>query len=184
VANETFIQYSRLGRVIFQLRDDFLDVACSRMGRLDERRIRLRTIDPDFQRLSRHGCLLIIVPGSVVLICAAALWAILHQDALPRELAVWPGEIMCLALWAAIRGTPPFVFYLFRNHWGRPVVSIIRERRQAAECDAFVASLVQRIELAAAGLAPEEIARSLATLSALEKTAAGPDAFREIGQDR
>jgi hypothetical protein len=66
------------------------------------------------------------------------------------------------------------VFYQFRNHWGNPIFNIVRERKQARECDAFVAQLVQCIELLANEVPPAPEARADGG-SALSTT---------VGQDR
>lgn len=48
----------------------------------------------------------------------------------------------------AIRFTPRVEFFTFLNQWGWPAFSIVRAKRQAAECDAFILTLVAAIELA------------------------------------
>ena len=55
-------------------------------------------------------------------------------------------------------------FFEFRNHWGKPVLHIIRERKQAADCAAFITALVAHIELAQSDLPPEERTKLLRQL--------------------
>ena len=45
------------------------------------------------------------------------------------------------------------LFRSFKDHWQRPLFTIVRERQQAAQCDAFVRHLLNRIDWAS-GAAP------------------------------
>lgn len=91
---------------------------------------------------------------------------------------MFPVMFICTGLWAAVRGIPPVVFYEFLDLSGKSVLHVIRERKQAEECDAFVAALVLRIEMAIHGLPSGEFSRSLAGLKPSQASAA------RINQDR
>lgn len=87
-----------------------------------------------------------------VIVCSAALWLIHNSKQLPDGvsgyLAHWPLIGLIASLITAIRYTPRVEYYTFCNQWGRPVFSIVREKKQWAECDAFIVALVAEIELA------------------------------------
>jgi hypothetical protein len=148
----TFIQNSRAGRAIFEISRDEVHVSSWMLGRRSALRVCLRELSPNY------------VPGSVriyailygslagVLVCSAALWLLYHTEAVPEGpqgfLAHWPLIGLAASLVNAIRFTPRVEFFTFLNQWGRPAFSIVREKRQAAECDAFILTLVAAIELA------------------------------------
>lgn len=148
----TFIQNSRAGRAIFEISRDEVHVSSWMLGRRGELRVPVRELSPNY------------VPGSVriytalygslagVLVCSATLWLLYRTDAVPEGpqgfLAHWPLIGLAASLVNAIRFTPRVEFFTFCNQWGRPVFSIVREKKQAAECDAFILTLVAAIELA------------------------------------
>lgn len=92
----------------------------------------------------------------VALIMLAIVRLILSSDYLPHDLASWPGYILVLALIAGSVWIPRFVFFVFKDQWGKPALRIICERSQQAECRAFVAELVAAIENPVVGLEPDQ----------------------------
>ncbi len=122
------------------------------LGRRGELRIPIRELSPNY--IPGSARIYAILYGSLagVLVCSAALWLLYHTDAVPEGpqgfLAHWPLIGLAASLVNAIRFTPRVEFFTFCNQWGRPAFSIVREKKQAAECDAFILTLVAAIELA------------------------------------
>lgn len=147
----TFIQNSRAGRAIFEISRDKIHVSSWLLGRRSELRVPIRELSSKY--VSGSVRIYAVLYGSLagVLVCSAALWLLYHTDAVPEGpqgfLAHWPLIGLAASLINAIRFTPRVEFFTFCNQWGRPVFSIVREKKQAAECDAFILTLVAAIEL-------------------------------------
>lgn len=166
MAIPTFIQSSRFGRVIFQIRDGFLYVSERNFRRnFAESRLDLRSLDPNYTPRIIRLYALLIIPLVLALLCAVAIWGLFHQHFLPGEAMPffyqWPVVGFVGSLIAAIRGTRRVEYYEFSNQWGKPVLNIIRERKQSADCTAFILTLVAQIELVKSDLPREEQAKLL-----------------------
>ncbi|HVU17983.1 MAG TPA: hypothetical protein VHD32_13740 [Candidatus Didemnitutus sp.] len=161
-----FIQESHLGRVIFELRDDALSFSQRRFGRRIEGQIPLRRLAPECETraISPTRPLTISLIGAFL--SGGLAWGIVQSPSIPAGaaayLAEWPGIVCVICIVRAIRWSRRIEYYRFNNIWKRPVLHIIREKAQAAECDAFVAALIRQIELAESDLSPDERAALLA----------------------
>lgn len=157
----TFIQNSRINQVVYQIRDGHLFISARPLvGRFKEYRLDLRSLDPDYQPLITRNYALLIIPLITLLLCAAALWGLMHQTLLPggalHGLYQWPLVGFVSSLVAAIRGSRRIEYFQFKTRWGTPALTIIREREQTEECAAFITTLVGHIEVAQSELSPEE----------------------------
>lgn len=135
--------------VIFTLSDESLEASSMRLGRKLERQFDLRNLDPAdvVQRVRLYRVLYIALAG--VILCALCLWFAVHSSWVPEEartlLSYGPGWGLLLFLALAARFTPKIEVLTFSNNWGRPEFSVFRERKQVAECDAFIEKLLAAI---------------------------------------
>ena len=162
-----FILRSRLGRSVFVLQDDSLEITSYLFGRKREARIPISTISSEYEvrgpRALRTVTLL-LVP---VALCVIAYRWLLHHPELPDFLLHYPVYVGAIFALAALRFFPRFEVFVFKNHFHRPVFTIMREPGQRAECEAFIHDLLDRIEHSETGAAPtvpalsdEEIAKA------------------------
>ena len=154
-----FNQKSRLGQVVFEIRDGTL-LLSSRIlrGPFTERRFELKRLSPDYKpQITRHYTL-VVVPLIFAFICAAAIWKLIHQTTLSDDvtpgLYLYPILGLVAALFGAIRGSRSIEYYQFYTTAGQPAFPIIREREQAQECAAFIVALVTHIESSKSGSLP------------------------------
>jgi hypothetical protein len=164
----TFTQDSRLGRRIYQIREDALFISVPRAkGGFDEYRADLRGLDPEYQRRVTRDWALLTVPGSTLVFALAAL-LLLKRAELPEGAVPyfthWPLILAASSLILVIKGLRRTESYLFKDYAGRPAVAIIREPEQAGECADFIAGLVAHIGIAQANLTATERARTLQAL--------------------
>lgn len=155
MADYVFILRSRLGRVIFTLKADRLEIYQKNFGRAETVEVALRSISPDYERVARRLPLWMLWPGfALVTICMGAYALLVSQDIGPREWAVYPAFCGLVLLWSITQLLRRFDCFVFRDQWNREIFSIAREENQAAECDAFIRTLLDRIEAAEAGRPP------------------------------
>ncbi len=146
MASPTFIQSSRVGRSIFQLRGDVIEITQTILGRRQETRIPIKTLSRDYDRIARRMPQLFVIP---LVLCIPCFWVIdyiLGQKEVPHEFAIYPGLFMLALVVAAMRGVPRIDRFQFYDYWKKPIFHIIREKKQGEECDAFVRELLERIE--------------------------------------
>ena len=135
-----FSEFSRFGRRMFILKDGVVSVS----GRLNAKRfeesIPLDRID-HVERMSVWMPIHFLLPG--VLACACG-WGVYRMA---KAEAVMDGPILvafmfaCIFSYHAVRGIPKVDVYRFIDRSGNVVFDLVRSRRQAAECDAFVEKL-------------------------------------------
>jgi hypothetical protein len=171
MAPPTFVQQSRLGNAIFQIRDGALHVSVSRFtGGFDEHRVDLRKLSPNYEPQSVRLNFALGLSGLFLVLCCFALWGLYRQTVIPLEaisyFTQWPVYGIALSLILAVKYSSRVEYFQFCDNWGKPVFIVVRERRQAAECEAFVLSLVSHIEMAQSGLPVVEREALLRKLSA------------------
>lgn len=155
-----FNQKSRLGQVLFEVRDGKLHLSSRILsGPFTEHSIALGCLSPDYKpRTTRHHAL-VIVPLIFAFICGAAIWKLIHQTTLSEGvtpgLSLYPMLGLVVSLFAAVRGSRRIEYYQFYTTAGQPAFSIVREREQAQECAAFITALVAQIEFAQSGVMPD-----------------------------
>lgn len=181
----TFIQNTRIGRTIFQVRNGFVVVSATRFGRpLRDYRIDLRSLDSNYSPRSVRVYSLWVIPLVIALLCMAVFKAMRHQNLVPPETFYvfypWLAIGFGVSIFSAIQGTRRVEYFEFRNQWGKPALYLVRERKQAVEFTSFIGELVTHIELARSDLTQGD--RNI-LLRQLEH--AGSDTIsREPGQDR
>lgn len=141
-----FIQRSRFGRSIFVLRRDTLEITSYLFGRKTKGTISLSSIDPDYELVARRFDTLIVTPLIITGACFGLIRLILWQDLVPHLVALSPAMLAILLIGIAVYNTRRLEYFTFRDQWKRPRFSILRERKQAEECDAFVRELLDRVE--------------------------------------
>jgi hypothetical protein len=154
MADISFIQRSRIGRGIFLLRKDALEVTISSFGTKSSNRYLLRSIAPDYQLVAHRFWILIIAPLVLGIAAASAGVWILSRPTLPADLAILPALFALALLVASFRGIPRVELFLFFDHWRKPLFFIVRERHQSTECEAFLSVLVDRVECSEHGSPP------------------------------
>lgn len=163
-----FIQKSLLGSAIFEVTEDAVLHSTRTLGEKTETRVALRQLNPQPQHRGVRYTGVIIICGVIAALSVIAVrFAWLAPAGLNAQLAFVPFVFLGVALVTAIRFTPRVHFVEFHDHWGKCRVRLVREPGQAEECDAFVAALAARIELAGADLSVEQRQQLLR---------AGPDA--------
>lgn len=176
----TFVQNSRIGRTIFQLKGDTLLVSDLGPAGGGDRTIDLRSIDPDYQPEAFRVDLLVIMPLLMAAVSALVVWgvsrlfgAIGHvvPGGMFFHLALWPLLIFAGSLRSAIRGSRRVERFVFCDHRQKPLFAIVCEREQREECRSFMALLVAAIESVQSGLPAEDRSRLLAEISAENRAA-------------
>lgn len=181
----TFVQRSRLGKKIFQIRDGVLEVTAYRLGaKFGEHRFDLQTLDPDYQPRTGRLHVLLIFGGVGLVLALAVLWGLYNQTFIPREALTyfyyWPASMLAVSLAWVVYGTRRVEYYVFCNHWKKPVFDIVRESGQADECARFILALVEHIKLAQSELpAAERQIRAQAITRELLPSAPPPPAWRK-----
>jgi hypothetical protein len=151
MAGLTFIQNSRLGRSIFQLRGEQLEVSWFGGARA-KKTFPLLGISPDYYRGRRRFHLLYIVPGVFGFFGLGAVWIERVQNIVEHQfIFLYPWILALAGIVGIIRGVPRVEFFQFYDHWRRPLFYLVRERSQADECDDFVRVVLDAIERVQAG---------------------------------
>lgn len=141
-----FILRSRIGRRIFTLKDDVLEVSVTSLDRRSEAVIPLRRISPDYEvgaARNNSAIAILLIPGVLLGYFA---WFLLSQDRIPRYLAIYPIIFGGAFITAAVQLIPRFEYFVFKDHWNRPLFTILRERGQTAECEAFIHAILDSVE--------------------------------------
>lgn len=171
MAIPTFVQKSRINEVIFQIRDGRLLISERRLfGKFQDRELDLRRLDPDYKPGIARNHTAVIISLLLAVVSGAVTWGVLNQTAIPREATLyaiqWPAVFFAASLAAAIKWSRRIEYYSFNNKAGHVVLVIFREPAQAAECAAFITTLVAQIEVAQGNLSPEEKSRLLLSVGA------------------
>jgi len=181
----TFVQRSRLGKKIFQIRNGVLEISTSRLSTgFAEHRFDLQTLDPDYQPRTGRLHILLILGGVGLVLSLAVLWGLQNQTVIPREavpyFSYWPGMMLAVSLGWVVYGTRRVEYYVFCNHWKKPAFDIVREPAQTEECTRFILALVEHIKLAQSDLpAAERQTRAQAITSELLLVAPPPPIRRK-----
>lgn len=178
MARRVFILRSRLGRSIFILREDSLEITSHLFGTKSESRFPIRSISPDYdvrgwRSLGAISLLLVPVALSIV-----AYRYILHHAWVPEMFAHYPLYFGATYAVAAIKLFPRFEAFVFKNHFNRPIFSILRESGQRAEAEAFIHALLDRIEALGHG----EVVTTTASEAAAEEVEAEKSDDRTIAR--
>lgn len=146
MAGISFIQRSRIGRGIFLLRDDLLEVTILSFGIKSTNSYPLRSIEPDYELVAQRFWILILVPLVISAALMGLTYVLVSQQMLPKAAAIYSALFALAFAIGAIRGVPRVERFLFFDHGQKPRFYIVRERHQTAECEAFLLMLVERIE--------------------------------------
>lgn len=171
MAVPTFVQKSRINQVIYQIRDGRLLISERQLlGKFQDRELDLSRLDPDYQPGIARNYTALIIFLVLAALCGTLTWAGMRQSLIPQGAAIyvlqWPAIAFVVFLSAAIKWSRRIEYYRFSNRSGHSVLVIIREREQAAECAAFITTLVAQIEIAQSDVSPEERSKRLRALGA------------------
>jgi hypothetical protein len=159
MADYVFILRTRVGRAIFTLKPEVLEISQKLLGQMHTVTIPLTSISPDYERVAWRLPLWRLWPGAVmILVGFGGYYVLLRQEVVPREFAMYPAALGVPALWGVARLLRRFDCFVFRDHWKRELFVVAREEEQVQECEAFLHALLDRLESETPGViaAPEE----------------------------
>ena len=177
MATPTFNQRSRLGRTLFQVNGEYLEITTSLWGEKKEKLVLLRSIDINYERSAKRVYWLILIPLFAAAACSSLIRAILNQEVFPHEVAIWPSVLLPFLLIQAVRGVLPIELIRFRDQWKRELFVIIREKPQGDDCDTFLIELLAHIEMTANGTTMLKPDDNVATAPASFRYQGAPAAF-------
>lgn len=148
-----FILRSRFGRSIFELHPETLEITSALFGTRARAEIPLSTISPHYEIAAAGHLRAIGFLTILILVCILVVRLIFAQSVMPHDIAMYPAAIALALAWAATRLIPRSEFFIFCDHWKRPLFTILREREQAAECEEFIHALLDHLE--GRGVLPE-----------------------------
>lgn len=148
MGSRVFIQRSRLGRVMFVLREEGVEVTRGEGENCTTVVFPLRTISCDYAVGSLKFTRIVVVLAAVSVGLAGLTFYLMRKNAPFDGLAFYTAIFAAFCAFGAAKMIPRFDFLTFTDHWKRPLFSIAREREQSEECDSFVAELLNRIERA------------------------------------
>lgn len=156
--DRVFIQRTRLGRTIFVLRDAEIEVSQEIRGTLANTHFPLRLISSDYTVKTVQHHVAVAISLALVACCAGGLVYVFKHDSIPPIFGYFPAYGLVIFLIVALKLTPRFVVLEFADHRAKPLFSILREKEQANECDAFLRDLLDRIERAGSADGPIQTA--------------------------
>ncbi len=146
MSHQVFIERSRLGKRIYELRDSSLTISGIRQFKKFEKTIPLGFTSPNYVRARRRLHYLVQVP--IAKVCVGLL-VLRVFSFLPTGPYVYVAEIagilIGVSLWQAILGIPPIEIVMFKNTNGRAQFDLVKEKKQAKEFEEFVAKLASTI---------------------------------------
>jgi hypothetical protein len=146
MSNEVFIERSRLGKRIFELKDSTLTISGTSRLKKFEQTFPLGFTSPNYIRARRRLHSLIQRP--LVAACFV-LFMIRSLSFLPSGLYALVVEflafIIVVFVLTAIRGITPFEVVIFKNTSGRAQFDLVKEKNQAKEFEEFVANIESAI---------------------------------------
>lgn len=142
-----FHQRSRLGDKFFALEGDQLHVSGRRGFKTFQCTFDLRDVALHSERIRGRTLGLVAIPLLLASGVALGVRLCVNQTSLPHEIIVVPGLIVIgTLLWQAIRGINPLEIIQFHSKQGGVLFDIIKEKRQAEQCERFISELSLRIE--------------------------------------
>lgn len=179
----TFYQKSRIGRIAYQIRDHVLYISAFPERANSPRReykLDLRRVDTNYTPKVTREYWLLIFPAITLLLFTAGIWFLRRQTLIPQYPLFYFYEVLAVgfvtSLVLAIRGSRRIEYYEFKDHWGKPLLNLVCEPEQRADCTAFIQELVVRADLARSDTPPEERVRLLALLDREPKPASTVEA--------
>ena len=152
----TFIERSRIGKTIYMLREDHLDISRDRFGDRGENRISLRQLSGECALGARRIHVWTLIGVVVACACIWLLGHMLSQTVIPMGAAIHVIGYILMTLvvfvGVAFNGVRRVEYWILYDLWKKPIITIVREKSQAEECDAFIAAILQRIEELDAGV--------------------------------
>lgn len=144
-----FIERSRFGKTIYELKDTYLHISGRRFLVGVSMHVELRDISSRTERLCRRFYRPIILGSVVGLVSAGATLAFAFQTVLPSEGVVYfeefTGIFAAVSLGTAIRWIPRVEVVRFKSILGTTLFDAIREDKYADEFDGFVDHPVDRV---------------------------------------
>jgi hypothetical protein len=143
---EVFIQRSRLGKRIYELKDSTLTISGTFQFKKFEKKFPLGFTSPDYIRVRRRLHYLVQIP--IVGVCIGLL-ALRILSFLPWGLYIYvvylSGTWIVVSVCQAIRGIPPVEVVVFKNTNGKAQFDLVKEKKQSREFEEFVAKLTSAI---------------------------------------
>lgn len=138
--NISFHQRSRLGDVKFEADEQQLHIEGRRGLSKIQLVVKLRDLAPHFERLLWRSVAMIAIPLVIAFIAVAI--AIFSTF----EPLILVGVMLAAGFsWTALRNLMPIELVTFRTKEGVPAFDVIKDKRQAAEFEQFIARLSDRI---------------------------------------
>lgn len=182
MADVVFIQRSRFGRSVFTLRGSDLDIHSNTFGRKAAAVIPLRSLSADYTVSAVRVPALIWWPLVLAAGCFGLFHLIIDYDIVPVLIGTYPIMFALVFVWAALKGIARVEYFTFTDQWKKPLFSILRERGQEQDCDAFVTELLERLERLDNGLAAEPAASVAAPVSSV-RLSSDDDTQRETRRE-
>lgn len=142
----TFIQNARLGRTIFQINGEYLEIDSHLFGDRNEWKVLLNSIDPDFEVGHVRMHIPLILFFGLTLGCLISAAFCFNSERIPGMFLAISIYGAGISFWLACVFWEKLEILSFQNHWEKTEFQIIRESKQQAECDVFVAALIKAIE--------------------------------------
>jgi hypothetical protein len=141
-----FIQRSRFGKRVYELRDSNLTISGVFAFKKFERRVNMQHISPEFIRVRRYVVRFVYVPLIFACLAGLLIRGLRFLPGGPYFLVVVIGAILVVTwLWQAVRGISPVEIVAFRNANNHVQFDIVKEEAQAAEFEEFIAQLSKSI---------------------------------------
>src|ERR1700685_1396117 len=146
VATAFFIQRSRLGKRVYELRDSKLTISGKFGFKKCTREFNMHYISPDIVRAKRRMARLVQIP--LALACLAGLVLRVFRF-VPWGIYIFVvevcGVIGIMSLWQAIRGIAPVEVVVFKNTNNFVQFDVVKEAKQGAEFEEFIEALLNSI---------------------------------------
>lgn len=140
-------QNSRLGHKVLVLDTDHVRITGRRGARAFECSFELRDIAPHFERIRGRYARLVVIPLMFASLVSIGMRLFLRQGAIPHEVGFVFGSIAIIFfLIQAVKGFAPLEIIQFHSKQGGVIFDVIKESKQAEECERFVAELRCRIQ--------------------------------------
>lgn len=111
-----------------------------------EKIIKLKDIDPCFERSKRVLFSLIIIPAIMVVLMFWAVIKIMQQQTVSQTLVVAPSIVLVISLWHVVAGTRPIEITIFRNKSGAALIEVYRPKGRNIAYEEFIAAAAERIK--------------------------------------
>jgi len=156
MANQVFIQRSIFGRTVYILEKDVLEITSTVAKKSSTVTLPLNSVSPEYTVHSPRIMGLFLVPALLAAVVFSATHFIARLKIIPGIVIFYGVAFAAAGVVFAIKGLRPVEFFNFYDHSRRLLFSVVRSRSQNAECNDFVATLIDRLEEVDQGIPEEE----------------------------